>query len=302
MKETSVPSEQFPEVGRVLQCLTESLSSLTPELQKTAAYVLENPNEIGVSSIREIAAKARVKPNSLVRMARRIGFEGYEDFRQPFREQIRHGDYVYREQAKWLQSLISGGVPDNIYAEGAAATIANMEKLYALNKSVDLKAAADQIVNARKTYVLGVGLVNAAAENFAYLANMAIDNVVSIPQEGSVPVDGLVHADSRDVLLAMTFKPYRREVAEAVEAARTQGVRIIAVSDSPASPIFEGADYQFQISVDTPLMFISTVALSALLESLMAFVIADLDESVIASIERFHQRRYDLGIYLEENT
>ena len=49
-------------------------------------------------------------------------------------------------------------------------------------------------------------------------------------------------------------------------------------------------------------VFISTVALSALLESLMAFVIADLDESVIASIERFHQRRYDLGIYLEENT
>ena len=302
MKETTVPNKTIPEPVRVLQDLTESLPKLTPELQKTAAYVLENPNEIGVSSIREIAAKAKVKPNSLVRMARRIGFEGYENFRQPFREQIRHGNYVYRDQAKWLQSLSSGGVSDSIYAEGAAATITNMEKLYAINKSVDLKAAADEIVNARKTYVLGVGLVNAVATNFAYLANMAIDNVVSIPQEGSVPVDGLVHADSKDVLLAMTFKPYRREVAEAVETARTQGVTIIAVSDSPASPIFEGADYQFQISVDTPLMFISTVALSALLESLMAFVISDLDESVIASIERFHQRRYDLGIYLEENT
>jgi len=302
MKETTVPIKTIPEPVQVLQYLTESLPNLTPELQKTAAYVLENPNEIGVSSIREIAAKAKVKPNSLVRMARRIGFEGYENFRQPFREQIRHGNYVYRDQAKWLQSLSSGGVSDSIYAEGAAATITNMEKLYAINKSVDLKAAADEIVNARKTYVLGVGLVNAVATNFAYLANMAIDNVVSIPQEGSVPVDGLVHADSKDVLLAMTFKPYRREVAEAVETARTQGVTIIAVSDSPASPIFEGADYQFQISVDTPLMFISTVALSALLESLMAFVISDLDESVIASIERFHQRRYDLGIYLEENT
>ena len=302
MKETTVPIKTIPEPVRVLQDLTESLPNLTPELQKTAAYVLENPNEIGVSSIREIAAKAKVKPNSLVRMARRIGFEGYENFRQPFREQIRHGNYVYHDQAKWLQSLSSGGVSDSIYAEGAAATITNMEKLYAINKSVDLKAAADEIVNARKTYVLGVGLVNAVATNFAYLANMAIDNVVSIPQEGSVPVDGLVHADSKDVLLAMTFKPYRREVAEAVETARTQGVTIIAVSDSPASPIFEGADYQFQISVDTPLMFISTVALSALLESLMAFVISDLDESVIASIERFHQRRYDLGIYLEENT
>ena len=298
MKETSVPIKSMSEPAQVLQHLTEALPSLTPELQKTAAYVLENPNEIGVSSIREIAGKARVKPNSLVRMARRIGFEGYENFRKPFREQIRHGDYVYRDQAKWLQSLSSGGLPDSIYAEGAAATIANIEKLYAKNMPVDLKAAADEIVNARKTYVLGVGLVNAVATNFAYLANMAIDNVVSIPQEGSVPVDSLVRADSQDVLLAMTFKPYRREVAEAVEAARTQGVTIIAISDSPASPIFEGADYQFQISVDTPLMFISTVALSALLESLMAFVIADADDSVIASIERFHQRRREMGIYL----
>ena len=116
-----------------------------------------------------------------------------------------------------------------------------------------------------------------------------------------VPVDGLVRADNQDVLLAMTFRPYRREVVEAVQTARAQGVTIIAISDSPVTPIFEGANYRFLVSVDTPLMFISTVALSALLESLMAFVISDLDESVIASIERFHQRRYDLRIYLGEN-
>ena len=69
MKETTVPIKTIPEPVQVLQYLTESLPNLTPELQKTAAYVLENPNEIGVSSIREIAAKAKVKPNSLVRMA-----------------------------------------------------------------------------------------------------------------------------------------------------------------------------------------------------------------------------------------
>ena len=285
----------------VLEFLIRDLPNLTPELKKSATYVLENPNEIGVSSIREIALKAKVKPNSLVRMARKIGFDGYEDFRQPFRDQIRRGEFEYRDQAKWLQSLGSGGRSDSIYAEGAAATITNIEKLYSVNKSIDLKAAADEIVNARKTYVLGVGLVNAVANNFAYLANMAIDNVVSIPQEGSVPVDGLVRADNQDVLLAMTFRPYRREVVEAVQTARAQGVTIIAISDSPVTPIFEGANYRFLVSVDTPLMFISTVALSALLESLMAFVISDLDESVIASIERFHQRRYDLRIYLGEN-
>jgi len=301
MKQTNVPNSEVSSPMHVLEFLIRDLPNLTPELKKSATYVLENPNEIGVSSIREIALKAKVKPNSLVRMARKIGFDGYEDFRQPFRDQIRRGEFEYRDQAKWLQSLGSGGRSDSIYAEGAAATITNIEKLYSVNKSIDLKAAADEIVNARKTYVLGVGLVNAVANNFAYLANMAIDNVVSIPQEGSVPVDGLVRADNQDVLLAMTFRPYRREVVEAVQTARAQGVTIIAISDSPVTPIFEGANYRFLVSVDTPLMFISTVALSALLESLMAFVISDLDESVIASIERFHQRRYDLRIYLGEN-
>ncbi|MBT3639783.1 MAG: MurR/RpiR family transcriptional regulator, partial [Acidiferrobacteraceae bacterium] len=85
MKDTSVPDQAVSQPAHVLQHLTQALPGLTPELQKTATYVLENPNEIGVSSIREIAVKAKVKPNSLVRMARRIGFEGYENFRKPFR-------------------------------------------------------------------------------------------------------------------------------------------------------------------------------------------------------------------------
>ena len=51
---------------------------------------------------------------------------------------------------------------------------------------------------------------------------------------------------------------------------------------------------------ETPQFFPSTVATVALLETLMAFVIADARPEVIASIERFHERRHDLGIYLEE--
>ena len=41
---------------------------------------LENPNDVSVSSIREIADAANVKPNTFVRMARSVGLDGYEDF------------------------------------------------------------------------------------------------------------------------------------------------------------------------------------------------------------------------------
>ena len=60
----------------VIKRLSDELSDLTPEAKKAATYVLENPLEVGVSTVREIAKAAEVKPNTVVRMARQIGFDG----------------------------------------------------------------------------------------------------------------------------------------------------------------------------------------------------------------------------------
>ena len=42
----------------VLERLTEEWDALTPEAQKAARYVLENPADVGVSTVREIAEAA----------------------------------------------------------------------------------------------------------------------------------------------------------------------------------------------------------------------------------------------------
>ena len=303
MNDMNVPSpndDPDGNVSEVLDRLASELADLTPELRKAATYVLENPNEIGVTSIREIAGYAQVKPNTMVRMARTVGYDGYEEFRRPFREEIKAGRDSFPDRARWLQSLSRGGRLDRLYAEIATASIENIEGLFSGTDVVDLKAAADAIVAARATYVLGVGIANPLARNFAYLAGMAVDTVRSIPGEGSQPIDDLARAGPEDVLVAMTFKPYRNEVIDAVEVALEQGVTLVGISDSLASPIMANATHRFVVPMDTPQFFTSTIALSALMESLMAFVIADADPDVIQNIERYHRRRHQLGIYWNE--
>lgn len=299
MNNTFVPLSVSDSPAHVLQTLGAELGNLSPELRKAAAYVLENPNDVGVSSIREIADDAGVKPNTFVRMARCVGFEGYDDFREPFREEIRRGVISFPDRARWLQSLAKGGKLAGLYADMAASAIRNIEKTFAATNDKSIKKAADAIVAARRTYVLGVGVNNTNARNFTYLADMALDSLQSIPKQGSTATDDLVRANSDDALVAMTYKPYRTEVVEAVALARTQGVTIIAISDSPASPIVVGADHSFIIEADTPQFFPSSVSTIALLETLMAFVIADAKPNVIANIEKFHSRRHELGIYAE---
>lgn len=286
----------------ILDQLLDSLPDMSPQLRKAARYVLDNPNDVGVSSIREIADAASVKPNTLVRMARAVGCEGYEEFRRPFREALRSGRESFPDRARWLQAIARGGRHGGLFGEMAAMTLENIEQLFAGLTADEVKAAADRIVAARTSYVLGVGISYALAHNFAYLARMALDSVVAVPQDGSLPIDDLARAGPDDVLLAMTFSPYRSEVVDAVRAARAQGVGIIALSDSRSSPIALVADHAFVIPTDTPQFFTSTVAAASLLETIMAFVVADADPGVIANIDRFHQRRHELGVYWRDET
>lgn len=284
----------------VLEVLAEQLPGLTPQMRKAAAFVLENPNDIGVSSIREMADAADVKPNTLVRMARTVGFSGYEEFREPFREEIRQGRLNFQDRARWLQSLKQGGKLDSLYGDLVHSAIANIEETFARIDTESLKAAAETIWASRRVFTLGVGVNHSNAANFTYLASTGMVGFSAIPRPGSTATDDLAWTDERDTVIAITCKPYRREVVEAVEIAREQGVKIIGISDSPASPIIIGADHGFLVSTDAPQFFPSSIATIALLETLLSFVIATATPRIVDRVEQFHKRRHELGLYAME--
>jgi len=300
MNDINVPSSEQAAPPELLERLTAELDSLTPELRKAAAFVLENPNEVGVSSIREMAIAAEVKPNTLVRMARVMGFDGYDDFREPFREQIRRGTASFPDRARWLQSLGQSGKLGGLYADMVNSALRNIEETFAGIDEARLKAAAEAIWSSRQVFVLGVGVNNANARNFAYLASTGMEQFHAIPKPGSTAIDDLARADERDVLIAMTCKPYRSEVVQAVQIAREQGMVIVGISDSPASPVVAGAGHGFVVAVDTPQFFPSSVSTIALLETLLSFVIASASGEIVGRVEEFHKRRHQLGLYWDE--
>lgn len=281
----------------VLNRLSEEWQHLTPEAQKAARYVLENPGDVGVSTVREIAEAAQVKPNTFVRMARQVGYEGYDDFREPFREAIRKGVVSFPDRARWLQSIAKSGDLGGLYADMIGATLSNIEETFAGISAEDLQSAAKVIWNARHVYTLGVGVNNANARNFTYLASTGMREFHAIPRPGSTPVDDLAWAGAEDVLIAITCRPFRTEVIDAVNIAREQGIPVIGISDSAASPIILVADHGFVVSADTPQFFPSSVSTIAVLETLLSFVISVASDEIVERVEKFHQRRRQLGIY-----
>lgn len=285
----------------VLDRLSDEWDTLSPEAQKAARFVLENPQEVGVSTVREIAEAANVKPNTFVRMARAVGFDGYEDFRAPFRDAIRKGGVSFPDRARWLQDIAKGGDLGGLYADMVGAALQNLQDTFAGIDATRLEAAAHEIWKSRAVYTLGVGVNNSNARNFTYLASTGMKDFHAIPRPGSTPIDDIAWANDQDVLIAITCKPYRREVVEAVHIAKEQGMTVVSISDSLASPIIRAADHGFVIAAETPQFFPSSVSTIALLETLLSFVIAVSSDEIVERVETFHQRRHQLGIYAEDN-
>ena len=286
--------------SNVLDRLSDEWDALTPEAQKAARYVLENPRDVGVSTVREIAQAAQVKPNTFVRMARQVGFDGYDDFREPFRQAIRDGSAGFPDRARWLQDVAKRGELGGLYANMVGATLNNIEETFANISEEHLRRAADAIWNSEEVLTLGVGVNNANARNFTYLASTGMTRFRTIPQTGSNAIDDLAFAGPETALIALTCHPYRDEVVKAVEKARQQGLMIVAISDSPASPIIRASDHGFVIKCETPQFFPSSVSMIAVLETLLSFVIACASDTIVERVEKFHARRHELGLYSED--
>jgi DNA-binding MurR/RpiR family transcriptional regulator len=293
--ESALPQSQ----EQVIERLLAEFDELPGQLQLCARYIIDHPHEVGLQSMRTLAADAEVQPNSFVRLARHLGFEGYDAMRERFRDFVRGGIGSSPDRVQWLRQLDRKGGSAAIFGSMAEACLDNTEKMFAQQSVTELERAADLMIAARRVYVLGLGLAYPLAYNFWYVARMGFDHFILTPRHGSLPSDDLIRMDERDCLVAMTFQPYRRDTLAAVERARKTGAKIIGVTDSSAATLCREADIGLVAPTHTPQYFHSNSAVTALLESLCALLVVRGGEAASAAVEAFHSARWEENIYDE---
>ncbi len=293
---------QAPQTAEaVVAALTEAFSGLPPALQAAARHIIDHPREVGVESMRSLAVRTSVHPNAFVRLARQLGFEGYDEMRERFRDfVVADGLGGFRDRARWLQEMAAKGGSAAILGEMAAAVADNVERGFQNQDLKALERACDRILKARTVYVLGLGSAYNLAHQFWYVARMAFGHIVPIPRHGSQPIDDLAQVDRKDLLVALTFQPYRSETLGGVRLAKRRGARVIGITDSAASPLAREADQVLICPTHTPQFFQSQAAVTALLETLIALLVARAGEEAQARIEAFHAERLAAGNYEEE--
>lgn len=94
--ELPATGEAGPDAQSILVRLRDAFNSLSPQLRQAARYLLDRPDEVAFSSMRQIAGRAGVQPATMVRLAQRLG---YDELSEPFRNELRRRPTGYGMRA-----------------------------------------------------------------------------------------------------------------------------------------------------------------------------------------------------------
>ena len=256
-KATAAYPETFDQLEKAI---IEQFPSLSKRLQQIASHALDNPSELALETIAQVSQRAGVQPSSLIRFAKVFGFSGYSDMQRVFRMRLTDAMPDYNERLKSL----SGSEPSGEEARDVTALLeqfveADIVGLRRLQQQKRLGALLERafklITDSETVYVVAHRRSFPIACYLAYaLSQMNVRNVL-VDGVGGMFMQQASHATNRDVIIAISSKAYSPDVARVVREARQRGIKVIAITDSPLSPLAEHATVSLEVQQASVGMF-----------------------------------------------
>lgn len=269
-----------PETFEALQqSITERYDSLSGQLQRIAHFVVDHPDDLALETITRLAARAAVQPSSMVRFAQALGFDGFSAMQRLFRARLIEGSLSYRERIQSLREQHGNDAarPDSILSEFADQGIASLEVLRAQTPPEAISSAVALMSAASEIYLVAQRRSFPVAFYLAYALARLDKRCHLVDGVGGLMAQQARLATPKDVVIAISFRTYSLDVVEVVADRAAAGVPVIAVTDSPLSPLAAKATVSFEIADPESPAFRSLVAPMCLAQSLIVGLGAHLE-------------------------
>ncbi|WP_179400991.1 MurR/RpiR family transcriptional regulator [Burkholderia guangdongensis] len=269
-------------------------SELSPQFQAGAAFLLDHPDEVAVSSMRKVAERAQVQPASLVRLSQQLGFPGWNELRDLFVQRVRTRPEPLTSRAR---TLVNASAKDALARDLLAAHQHNLDATAAHNVRATVEAAR-LLRRASHVHVAGFRSCYPVAFGFVYGYRLFRSSVSLLTGEAGTLEMQLRGIERGSATVVVSFAPYSVEAARVAEAAQESGSKLIAITDSAVSPIALNADSTLIFSHDSPSFFPSLVAATAIAESLVAHLLALEGADAVRQLEMAEQALHAKGAYV----
>jgi DNA-binding MurR/RpiR family transcriptional regulator len=246
--------------------LCSALPSLPIRLQEVGRFVVANDYDATTRSMRDLAGAAGADPASFTRLAKALGYSGWDGLRAALteaRRPVQSAPFSGRTKAprQGPNSEIKL-VADKLKAEAAGLARISPDTV---------ASAARTLQAAQRIWIAGFRSCRSVAELLNYQLRLFRPDAVQLVG-GSGPEDldlGAFH--SGDAVIVIGFAPYTMASVSSARAAHRSRATLIAITDKVTAPMAEGADHLLLFEAATsPGFFPSLTGAIAIAQSLAA--------------------------------
>jgi DNA-binding MurR/RpiR family transcriptional regulator len=278
------------------ETLRSRFDDFSPALQQAARFVLDRPTEVVTGSMRSVSAASGIAPSNLLRFAQTLGYDGWPALKADLVHEMGLGaSHPYGERA---QSLVRRGKDKRLAAELFAAQRANLEATERHSGELLQKSAA-LLAKAGHVHVAGFRACFPVAYSFVYLYRLFRDTVSLLDGMGGSLEMQARAIKAHDALLVVSFAPYSREALDCARAAQAAGAKVIALTDSAASPLSLVADETILFATHSPSFFPSVASALAVAEALIEALLSLAGEGVVKKLTQAEMQLFESGAYLQ---
>lgn len=290
----------FPGNPSMAQRIARALPTLTRSHQQVAKYVLAHPLQVATMPIDELAATVGVSLATANRFARALEFDGYPQFRAAL---VLGFEATLAPVEKLRSKLEHPATVNDVFDSALSQIVRNLEATRLALDAQSCERAVDAILKARRIYIIGYGSSSWLGGLLQRQLDLYCDNVQLLASiEGSSNgARMLARLQPQDLVIAIAFPRYFSDTLLLASRAQEAGVPVLALTDTPASPLAPLATVALYAQTDSPYFSNSEASVLALIETLCSAVshcakgslqaAARLTESVLPWLDGNHANR-----------
>ncbi|MCA1179431.1 MULTISPECIES: MurR/RpiR family transcriptional regulator [unclassified Pantoea] len=266
-----LPHESYEQV---VNDISERYAKLSERHKQAARYITQNPNTVALESINAVAAKCGLHPSVLVRFAQVFGYSGFKQMQSVFQSRLATAAPGYNERINALEADLQKNEQKGSAGFLQSLVIRDIATLQELLQNVtedDLDHAASLLKDADTIYLIGQLRSEPIAMLLRYLFTMLNRRVVLLDAAGGLAPQMAKNMRDNDVLMAIAFRHYAKEVIAIADEVHARGLPIIAITDSTLSPLAKNArvlftvpeeEYSFSRSLAAPVCLAQSIAMA----------------------------------------
>ncbi|MGE4465512.1 MurR/RpiR family transcriptional regulator [Sphaerochaeta sp.] len=213
--------------------------SLSTKEKMIADFILEHPKESVNPSIEKLAERIGISESTMVRFARKLGYNGYQRFRIALaRETIPKSEQLYETEVSEGEEVL-GMVFKNTQQ-------ALLETLQTVDRKA-FKNAADLIYRSRSVYLMGLGGSNILAQD-AYHKLIRIGLDCQYTSDFHMQLMLASQAGGHDVALIISHTGEGYDTLALAEELRGNECKLIVLTSNIRSPLAKLGDAVLSVS------------------------------------------------------